>query len=154
MDDIAKPLLLAELDRSRQPYYFMPAIADIEQRAGNDEAAIDWLQKAYDSTRGPATRFQWGYYYLTGLLEMAPADIERIHTTTIGLIEELQQSAAFHQRPKAQLRYLEERLLEWSDANSNEAALLAIRKSVLGVCERVPPEDSSRETCEAFLESV
>ncbi|MDH3351308.1 MAG: thioredoxin family protein, partial [Gammaproteobacteria bacterium] len=92
MDDVAKPLLLAELERSGQPYYFMPGIADIEQRAGNEEAAIEWLQKGYDSTRGPATRFQWGYYYLTGLLEMAPADVERIHATTIGLLAELQQS--------------------------------------------------------------
>lgn len=154
MDDVAKPLLLAEVERSRQPYYFMPSIADIEQRAGNEEAAIEWLQKAYDSTRGPATRFQWGYYYLTGLLEMAPTDVERIHTTTIGLLAELQQSDAFHQRPKAQLGSLEKYLIKWGDDNGHQAALLEIRKSVLEVCDRVPAEDASRETCEAFLESV
>jgi thiol-disulfide isomerase/thioredoxin len=152
MDDVAKPLLLAELERSKQPYYYMPKIADIEQRAGNDELAIEWLKKAYDSTRGPATRFQWGYYYLTGLLEMAPTDVQRIHETTIGLIAELQKSDAFHQRPKAQLRRLEGFLIEWGEENKYEAALAAIRESVLDVCERVAVEDSARETCEAFLE--
>jgi thioredoxin-related protein len=154
MDDVAKPLLLAELERSKQPYYYMPDIAAIEQRAGNEEAAIGWLQKAYDSTRGPATRFQWGYYYLTGLLEMAPTDVERIHKTTIGMLAELQQSDAFHQRPKAQLGSLENYLIEWGNDNGNQAALLEIRQSVLDVCERVPAEDAARETCEAFLESV
>jgi thiol-disulfide isomerase/thioredoxin len=154
MDDVAKPLLVAELERSKQPYYFMPSIADIEQRAGNDEAAIEWLQKAYDSTRGPATRFQWGYYYLTGLLEMAPTDVERIHATTIGLLAELQRSNAFHQRPKAQLLRLENNLIEWGDDNGKQSALLEIRESVLDICGRVPAEDTARETCEAFLESV
>ncbi len=154
MDDIAKPLLLAELERSRQPYYYMPKIADIEQRAGNDEHAIEWLQKAYNSTRGPATRFQWGYYYLTGLLQMAPTDVERIHQTTIKLLAELQQSNAFHQRPKAQLRSLEHSLIEWGENNGNQAALQAIRKSVLEVCARVPAEDTARGTCESFLEPV
>lgn len=154
MDDVSKPLLLAELERSMQPYYFMPELADIEQRAGNDDLAIAWLQKAYDTTRGPATRFQWGYYYLSGLLEMAPTDVERIHETTVGLITELQQSNAFHQRPKAQLRFLESKLIEWGNDHSNQPALLELRKSVLNVCGRVPAEDAARETCEAFLESA
>jgi thioredoxin-related protein len=154
MDDVAKPLLLAELDRSKQPYYYMPDLADIEQRAGNDEAAIEWLRKAYDATRGPATRFQWGYYYLTGLLELAPTDIDLIHQTTVGLIEELQQSNAFHQRPKSQLGSLENYLLEWGEDVGNQEALASIRASVLDVCQRVPEEDAAREVCESFLEPV
>jgi len=154
MDEVAKPLLLAELDRSQQPYYYMPDLADIEQRAGNDEAAIAWLRRAYDATRGPATRFQWGYYYLTGLLELTPDDVDLIHDTTVGLIEELQQSNAFHQRPKSQLGYLENYLLEWGDAAGNQEALDAIRASVLDVCQRVPEDDAAREVCESFLEPV
>ena len=154
MDDVAKVLLLAELDRSKQPYYYMPDLADIEQRAGNNDAAIGWLRKAYDTTRGPATRFQWGYYYLTGLLEMTPTDIELIHGTTVGLIEELQQANAFYQRPKSQLRSLEQYLLEWGAEGDNQTALLAIRESVLDVCQRTPEDDAARGVCESFLEPV
>jgi protein disulfide-isomerase len=154
MDEVAKPLLLAELERSQQPYYYMPDLAEIEQRAGNDEAAIEWLKKAYDSTRGPATRFQWGYYYLTGLLEMTPTDFDLIQKTTIGLIAELQQSNAFHQRPKAQLRSLQNYLFEWGEPEENQDALRSIRESVLDVCQQVPEDDGGREVCETFLEPV
>ena len=154
MDDDAKKLLLAELEISKTPYYFMVSIADIEQRAGNIDAAVDWLRQAYDSTTGSATRFQWGYYYLTGLLEMAPSEFDLIHETTIGLIAELQQSNAFHQRPKAQLRSLQNYLFEWGEAEENRDALGSIRESVLGVCQQVPEDDGAREVCETFLEPV
>jgi thiol-disulfide isomerase/thioredoxin len=154
MDDVAKPLLLAELERSKQPYYYMPDLAGIEQRAGNNAVAIEWLKKAYDSTRGPATRFQWGYYYLTGLLEMAPSDFDLIHDTTVGLIAELQQANAFHQRPKAQLRSLQNYLFEWGETEENRDALGSIRESVLNVCRQVPEDEGGREVCETFLEPV
>ncbi len=154
MDDVAKPLLLAELERSRQPYYFMVDIADIEERAGNSELAIEWLRKAHEATRGPATRFQWGYYYLNGLMEMAPDDMQRIHDTTVGLIAELQQSGGFYQRPKAQLGRLEKSLLTWGEEHGGEATLDEIRDSVRAVCMAAPSNDDSHNTCESFLESV
>ena len=44
------------------------------QRAGHYDAALGWLERAYDESQGPATRFQWGANYLQGLLEMAPED--------------------------------------------------------------------------------
>lgn len=149
MDDDAKTLLLAELDRSGQPYYFMLHLADIEQRAGNTDAAIDWLQKAYDGTRGPATRFQWGYYYLQGLLEMAPADTQRIQDTAVAMMTELLASGGIHQRPKAQLARLEESLLEWGAEHA--AALNELRESVHAVCAGSSAGD---EACGAFLGSA
>ena len=149
MDEVAKPLLLAELDRSQQPYYFMVKIADIEQRAGNHEAAIEWLEKAYASTRGPATRFQWGYYYLQGLLEMVPEDTGRITETTVRLISELQESGGIYHRPKAQLEQLEASLEEWGVVHG--AALDELRASVRTVCRQIPTED---DACESFLEQA
>ena len=151
MDEVAKPLLLAELDRSQQAYYFMPDLADIEQRAGNHELAIRWLRKAYDETRGPATRFQWGSYYLFGLLEMAPEEVDLIRTTTVGMIEELQGAGGFFQRPKRQLRNIENQLLAWGGTNGKQAALADIREAVLAVCAKAESPD---ETCTSFLESV
>lgn len=149
MDAEAKSLLLAELERSKQAYYYMPDIADIEQRAGNDELAIAWLQKAYDATRGPATRFQWGYYYLSGMLEMAPDDVERIRDTTVGMIRELQESGGFYQRPKRQLSRLQDELLAWAEANGTGSVLDDIREAVLGICAAAAAPD---ESCTTFLE--
>ncbi len=151
MDEVAKPLLLAELDRSQQAYYYMPDLADIEQRAGNHELAIRWLRKAYDETRGPATRFQWGTYYLVGLLEMAPEEVDLIRKTTVGMIEELQGGGGFFQRPKRQLRNIENQLLAWGETNGKQAALADIREAVLAVCAKAESPD---ESCTAFLESV
>jgi thiol-disulfide isomerase/thioredoxin len=127
MDDDAKALLLAELEITKTPYYFMVSIADIEQRAGNTDVAIDWLKQAYDSTTGSATRGQWGYYYLNGLLEMTPENTQRIHDTTVGLVEELQNSGGLYQRPKAQLGRLEGFLVKWSEENDHAADTCNLR---------------------------
>jgi thioredoxin-related protein len=150
MDDVARPLLLAELEKSKQPYYFMVDLATLEQRAGNLDAAIEWLKKAYDSTKGPATRFQWGYYYLTGLIEMTPESTDVIHDTTVGLVSELlQRAGGIHQRPKRQIRRLEEYLIEWGA--DRVSALDGIRESVRDVCGTLAKPDA---TCESFLESA
>jgi thioredoxin-related protein len=154
MDDVAKPLLQAELEKSKQPYYFMVSLADIEQRAGNFDAAVNWLRQAHDVSQGPATRFQWGYYYVNGLLEMTPTATQLIHDTTVGLIEELQSSAGFYQRPKAQLSRLETKLSAWGTENDLQPELLRIRDSVLTVCANSTGSDSSREACESFLGQI
>ena len=153
MDDAAKALLLAELGKSKQPYYYMVSLADIEQRADNTDVAISWLKKAYDASQGSATRFQWGNYYLNGLLEMAPTETQLIQETTVRLISELQEGGGFFQRPKAQLQRLEGSLQEWGEGQEDEDVLSTIRKSVLAVCV-ADKQEESRKTCEAFLESA
>lgn len=151
MDDVAQPLLLAELGKSKQPYYYMVSLAEIEQRAGNKDVAISWLKKAYDASQGPATRFQWGANYLKGLLEIAPAETQLIQETTVRLISELQEGGGFFQRPKAQLQRLEGQLQEWGEAHEDEEVLSTIRNSVLAVC-LADTQEESRKACEAFLE--
>lgn len=153
MDDVAKELLLKELDISGQPYYFMPDIADIEQRAGNFDAAIDWLKKGYETSTGPATRFQWGYMYLVGLLEMAPEDVATIEAVTVSLISEVQAGGGLYNRPKAQLERLESRLREWSEEVGGAPALASIRNAVTAVCVK-DPEAASRAACESFLDAA
>ena len=147
----AKQLLIAELDRSKQPYYFMVSIADIEQEAGNDAAAIDWLKRAYDASTGPATRFQWGNYYLNGLLEMTPDDVARIQQDTVTVVRELEAGRAFYQRPKAQLKRLEKKLQDWGTNPERKAGLAKIREGVLGICATIPEQEPARATCEGFL---
>jgi len=151
MKDRAKKLLLAEIDKSKQPYYFMVDLASLEQEEGNTEAAIDWLKRAYDTATGPATRFQWGYYYINGLLEMAPDDVQRIQTETVNVVRELEAGKAFYQRPKAQLQRLETKLLAWGETQERKAGLAYIRKNVQAICEKIPDQEPARATCDGFL---
>lgn len=152
MYGVARPLLLAELERSKQPYYFMTGLAGIAEAEGNVEEAVDWYRKGWEASRGPATRFQWGYYYLTGLIELQPEQTELIHDTTVTLVSELQAQGGFFQRPKAQLARIESYLTEWGEDNAE--ALSDIRSSVLTVCAASEAGADSRATCEAFLETV
>jgi thiol-disulfide isomerase/thioredoxin len=151
MKEEAKTMLLAELERSKQPYYFMTGLADIEQQAGNHEAAIGWLARGYDEARGPATRFQWGTYYIVGLLEMTPEDEERIAAETVRVVGELGATRAFHQRPKAQLARLQKRLEEWNEGGAHAEAIGRIRQGAMAICAGIPADDSARTTCESFL---
>ena len=151
LKDDAKKLLLAELDKSKQPYYFMVSLADLEQEAGNDAAAIDWLKRAYDAATGPATRFQWGGYYVVGLIEMTPDDVARIQSETVRVVRELEQGRAFYQRPKLQLERLEKKLEAWGEGRDRKAALARIREDVLAICGTIPEAEPARATCEGFL---
>ena len=150
----AKTLLLAELDKSKQPYYFMISLGDIEQEAGNYEEAIAWFKKAYDVSTGPATRFQWGYYYVVSLIEMAPDDSALIKSTTIAVIRELEAGSGFYQRPKAQLSRLEQKLTDWSEETEQADTIGAIRTDVLAICDNFEDQEGSYETCQSFLESA
>lgn len=148
MNDVAKSLLLAEIEHAKQPYYFMVALADIEQTAGNNEVAIDWLKRAYDASTGPATRFQWGYYYVSGLIEMTPEDEETIRNATVNLVREVEASGGFYHRPKAQLKRLEGKLRDW---DADEVMLASIRDEVLSVCAQPDDSEAPDSACRQFL---
>jgi protein disulfide-isomerase len=153
MDELAKSVLLKEIAISGQAYYFMPSLADIERRAGNDSAALEWLRKGWETSKGPATRFQWGTYYLDGLIEMSPGDAQAITSLTVSLVEELLASGGFYQRPKAQLQRLGARLREWGTAGGTSAAFDALQSDIAEVCSR-DTDLRSRETCTSFLEAA
>jgi thioredoxin-like negative regulator of GroEL len=153
MDETAMALLLKELEISGQPYYFMPELAGIEQRAGDEAAALAWLRRGWETSVGPATRFQWGSYYLEGLLEMSPDDIETIREVTVSIVDEMLVGGGFYLRPKAQLASLGQKLEDWSEVNDHAPALESIRSAVAAVCVR-DSEDRSRAACESFLESA
>lgn len=153
MDELAKAVLLKEIAISGQPYYFMPSLADIERRAGNDAAALEWLRKGWETSQGPATRFQWGTYYLDGLMEMKPGDADAIASLTVALFEEMLAGGGFHQRPKAQLQRLGARLREWGASTDASGALESLRTDIAALCRR-DADTRSRKSCESFLDAA
>ncbi|TDI89653.1 MAG: DUF255 domain-containing protein [Chloroflexi bacterium] len=152
LDDHAEALLLREIERSKQPYYFMSGLAELAEEDGNSAAALAWLKRAHEGSRGPATRFQWGQNYVAGLIRLTPGDAATIEAQTVNLFEELQRSVGvFYHRTARRITQLEEQLLEWNSNGDYDAQLDAIRTAVNDLCAAIPNEDSSRARCEAFL---
>jgi thiol-disulfide isomerase/thioredoxin len=152
LEEDANRLLVAELQKSKQPYYFMLDLADLAQKAGREQEAVDWLARAYDAARGPATRFQWGASYLLGLLEMTPDDTQRIERVGLELLGELGESPdAFYQRTQMRLENLNGKLLEWGDTGKRRAVLERLRAKTDQICRGLPAGDDGRRNCEDFL---
>jgi protein disulfide-isomerase len=120
LDDDANRMLVAELEKSKSPYYFMLDLAELAQKAGREEEAVNWLARAYAGAQGPATRFQWGYNYMVGLLEMTPEDAARIERVGLEVLGELGAAPdAFHQRTRMRLDQLSGLLLEWGEGKES-----------------------------------
>ncbi|NJD32124.1 MAG: disulfide isomerase [Gammaproteobacteria bacterium] len=152
LDEDANALLVAALEKSPSPYYFMLDLADLAEKAGRKDEAVQWLARAYDGAQGPATRFQWGYSYLVGLLEMTPDDTKAIEQTGLKVIGELGSSPdAFYQRTRTRLEQLSAKLLEWGRTGDRAAVVETLRKRTGDICRGLPAGDEGRKNCERFL---
>ena len=149
----AQRLLVTELGKAKTPYYFMLDLADLAKKAGRVDEALGWLARAYAEADGPATRFQWGYNYLLGLLEMTPDDAATIERVALEVLGELDDSPdAFYQRTRQRLEQLSKRLLEWGGTGDGRAAVVArLRERSAAMCLQLPPGDEGRRNCERFL---
>ncbi len=152
MGEDANRLLVAELGKTRSPYYFMLDLADIAEKAGRKDEAVKWLGQAYAGAQGPATRFQWGYSYLVGLLEMTPADAKTIETVGLQVIGELGEDPdAFYQRTRLRLDQLSTKLLDWGQSGDAAKVVDKLRNSTAEICAGLPEGDEGRANCERFL---
>jgi thiol-disulfide isomerase/thioredoxin len=152
LKDDASRLLVAELEKSKSPYYFMLDLAALAQKAGREDEAVQWLERAYAGAQGPATRFQWGYSYLVGLLEMTPEDSARVERVGLEVLGELGNSPdAFYQRTRMRLEDLSAKLLEWGTSGERAAVIERLRARTGEICSRLPAGDAGRSNCEGFL---
>lgn len=152
MDEKATELITRELGKSNAPYYFMPFLAKLAERSGNTDEAVDWLRRAYDESSGSATRFQWGYKYITGLLRLVPADIGLIEKETIRVFDELDgRENAFYQRTRQRLGKLDAKFREWNADGANDKSIRLIYTKMQTICSSIPETNESRTTCDSFL---
>jgi thiol-disulfide isomerase/thioredoxin len=148
----ANALLTAELEKSSSPYYFMLDLANLAKKAGRKQEAVDWLARAYAGAEGPATRFQWGYNYLVGLLEMTPEDVPGIERAGLAVIGELDGAPdAFYQRTRMRLEQLDSKLREWGKDGAAAQAVSRLRERTGEICRKLPAQDPGRASCEKFL---
>lgn len=147
-----RTLLEEQMKVARTPYYYMPDMADIEERAGNTSAALQWLERGYRESKGPATRFQWGTQYLHGLLRMSPQDEPRIRAAVLEVLGELDGPQRLHARTRVRVERLDAALGEWAGTDAARAATLnAIRQRWREQCERLPAADPARAGCPDLL---
>jgi hypothetical protein len=85
---------------------------------------------------------------------MTPEDTDLIRAATVSVIRELENGSGFYQRPKAQLRRLERRLLDWSEETDQGGVIAAIHDDVMLVCDKFSDQQESFETCQTFLDSA
>ena len=152
LDAEANTLLTAELEKSTAPYYFMLDLADLAEKAGRKQEAVDWLARAYAGAKGPATRFQWGYNYLVGMLELTPEDVQGIERAGLAVLGELDGSPdAFYQRTRMRLEQLDAKLLEWGQTGAAARVIDTLRARTSEICRKLPENDAGRASCEKFL---
>ncbi|AOY61448.1 thioredoxin family protein [Xanthomonas citri pv. glycines] len=124
----AEQLLLAELSRSKSPYYYMPELADLAEQRGDKKTALLWLKRAYDSAQGPATRVQWGVMYVDGLIRLSPDDTAGIESAAAQVIGELAgQPDGYRQRTRQRFTTLGTALKTWSKQHRREGSAVLAR---------------------------
>jgi len=150
--DDADRLLEGELQRSHSPYYAMLSLASNAKLRGDKAAALDWYQRAYEASKGTATRVQWGSSYVAALVELAPQDRGRIERAATAMLDELDgQRDAFYERSARYLDRMSGKLLAWPRGPEDIAVLERLRARRLALCSTLPTGDAQRPSCEALF---
>lgn len=143
----AEQLLLAELGRSKTPYYYMPELADLAEKRGDKQTALYWFKKAYASAEGPATRVQWGVLYVDGLIRLQPDNAAAIEAAAGQVIGELAgQPGGYHQRTKQRFDTLAKALQGWSKDHGGSAVLARLQHKMQESCG-----SQDRDSCQHWL---
>jgi len=158
LNDDAKKLYLAQLDKAVSPHYFMSSLSIIARNAGDTDEAVSWLARAYDASEGPATRFQWGTSYLMGLMSLQPDDGTVIEKESRRVLSELlSHDDAFAGRNAARIGRLKKSFAGWNENGEHSAEVESIRKSLTPGCAELAfvrepgADDSMKERCSEFF---
>ncbi len=148
---LAERLINEEMQAGSNNQYWMLVLADLAEESGNEEEALHWYEKAWESARGKATRVQWGSYYIRQLTQQRPDDDERIMAVSKALFAELaKQKAPFHGRNRRALERVFKALNAWGQVSS-PAELIDIKRAFIDVC--LPFGKDAMERCEAIMKT-
>lgn len=143
--EAAKKLLLAELDKSESPYYYMSTLSSIAEDEGDKQAALDWRRKAYEASQGPATRVQWAINWSNAVMRIAPEDMDAMEAAANAVIGEIAKSPdSYYQRTRMKVDAWGDGLRKWAEANGGGEVLDALRTEMADVCAQ---QGSQADTC-------
>ncbi|HET9864131.1 MAG TPA: hypothetical protein VFP37_11850, partial [Steroidobacteraceae bacterium] len=146
----ARDLLQHEASTSNTPHYYLGDWADAEEHLGHEQRVLELLAEAYQKARGPASRFQWGYQYLDGLLRLAPDDTATIEKVGLQVIHELDGPNRIHRRTLSRLTRLDQALREWNSTPQRAAVVAKLRSQVTQACAKTPGEVAAEAGCRNF----
>ncbi len=146
--DESDALLTAELPKAVSPYYHMLVLAANAKLRGDKTASLDWAEKAWAASTGPATRLQWGSSYVGRLLELSPGDATRIEKAASGVLKELEPDPEiFYERNRRGLERMGQRLMAWNGKGQHAAVINKLSQQLNTVCAKLPTGDEARTAC-------
>jgi thiol-disulfide isomerase/thioredoxin len=146
----ARDLLALEASTSNTPHYYLGDLADAEEHLGNYQRALELLAEAYQKARGPASRFQWGFQYLDGLLRLAPDDSATIEKVGTSVIAELDGPNRIHRRTLARLTRLDAALRKWNTTPQRATVVRKFQQRVAQACAKSPGDLATEAGCRGF----
>jgi thioredoxin-like negative regulator of GroEL len=142
-------LLKANLAKSHSPYYFMSVLGGNARKTGRSAEALQWYEQAFNESKGPATRLQWGAGYFENLVKLAPQEAAKIEKLAGQLIQEAAQDpGAFYERSARSMQKVSELLLPWA-VGPNAAVLPRLQGQLAPVCAKL--DAKSRPGCTALF---
>jgi thioredoxin-related protein len=121
----AKSLALREIKTSPHAYYYMSYLTSIELKLKKTNEALKWSKKGWKLSKGPATRFQWGYSYLSNLLKHKTKDSKKIRKTYNMIMAEYKKydlpDAGRNKRIRAKLK---KKMEAWNKKNPKKKITL------------------------------
>ena len=146
--DESDTMLQAELPKAVSPYYHMLVMASNAKKRGDTKGSLDWAEKAYAGSVGPATRLQWGSGYVAKLVDLSPLDSVRIENAAAQVIRELDAAPeTFYERNRRSLEKMAKQLDTWSQKHNQAAVLKKLTAQLNGVCVQLPEKDVARDAC-------
>lgn len=146
--DESDALLKSELPKAVSPYYHMLVLAANAKARGDKAGALDWAEKAWNESKGPATRLQWGSSYVNRLIDLAPQDAARIEKAATGVLSELEPTPdTFYERNRRGLEKMGQRLLAWNGSAQRRAVVKRLSQQLDAVCAKLPSQSETRAAC-------
>jgi len=144
-----------ELQKSADPYYFMPYLADLARDRGEVANAMNWMQRAYEEAPGAATRFALGGRYITALTAVTPQDEIRIAAAVSQVLQESYgRKAVFHGVFRRTLTAIIADLKSWAASESSRRKIITQISHQLTQLATAEPERESREFLEESAERL
>lgn len=152
MDDKARELLLAELERTPSPYYSMSGLGSLAEDQGNNQEALDWYRKAYEASKGTATRLQWGASYVRALIRLSPEQGELIVSTADSLIDELPSTDdLFSGRNFRVIKRLNDQMIAWQEEKGSQASTRVYLARIESLCKAESEGSIQKQNCVSLV---
>jgi thioredoxin-related protein len=135
--DLARNYGGRELKISKSPYYFMNYLSWLEKEAGDEKKSIGWKKKAWEVSRGSATRFQWGTGYIMALAKRAPNDGSTLIKVSRKVFSEaFMEKDLFSGRNKKRFERVSKSLSDWANNKKRKKLVSSLGDFVKKKCPK------------------